>query len=137
MKQVLAALLVAALVSISSTSALASELESKPKIEVKNELKSDEMCQQYVTGLFTDISKAEQVGMQALRVSLNRIGDTHPQYLTIATQIAFGTALDDAGHRRVGQYINSMCTQDGSVLFDIVYEMLLNESIRLSKESVK
>ncbi len=75
--------------------------------------------------------------MQALRVSLNRIGDTHPQYLTIATQIAFGTALDDAGHRRVGQYINSKCTQDGSVLFDIVYEMLLTESMRLSKESAK
>lgn len=128
MKQVIIRILVISLVIVNS-SALASE--------PKSELKSDEMCQQYVTGLFTDISKAEQVGMQALRVSLNRIGDTHPQYLNIATQIAFGTALDDAGHRRVGQYINSMCTQDGSVLFDIVYEMLLTESMRLSKESAK
>lgn len=99
-----------------------------------NNLKSDEMCQQYVSGLYADISKAEEVGMQALRLSLNRIADTHPQYLTIATQIAFGTALDDAGHRRVGQYINAMCTQEGSVLVDITYEMLITESIRLSKE---
>jgi hypothetical protein len=98
-----------------------------------SDLKSDEMCQQYVTGLFTDITQAEQIGMQALRVSLNRIGDTHPEYLEMATQIAFGTALDDAGHRRVGQYINAMCTQDGTVLNDIVYEVLLKESISLSK----
>ena len=118
---------------IARTSVFASELDS----ETKSSLKSDARCQQYVTGLFTDISQAEQIGMQSLRVSLNRIGDTHPQYLTIATQIAFGTALDDAGHRRVGQYINSKCTQDGSVLFDIVYEMLLTESMRLSKESAK
>jgi hypothetical protein len=132
MKKILIKVLAISFVIANSTA-----FATEPKSEPKSKLKSDEMCQQYVTGLFTDISKAEQVGMQALRVSLNRIGDTHPQYLTIATQIAFGTALDDAGHRRVGQYINSMCTQDGSVLFDIVYEMLLNESIRLSKESVK
>jgi hypothetical protein len=136
MKQILIAIVSFSLV-LASTSALASEQENKPKIEVKNELKSDEMCQQYVTGLYTDISKAEQVGMQALRVSLNRIGDTHPEYLEMATQIAFGTALDDAGHRRVGQYINAMCTKEDSVLFDIVYEMLLTESIRLSKEVVQ
>jgi hypothetical protein len=123
--------------AITCAPTLASELEDKPKIAVKSELKSDEMCQQYVTGLFTDISQAEQVGMKALRVSLNRIGGTHPQYLNIATQIAFGTALDDAGHRRVGQHINSMCTQDGSVLVDIVYDILLTESIRLSNNSVK
>ncbi len=132
MKQILVVLLVAALVGFSSTSALASEL----KVESESSLKSDEMCQQYVTGLFTDISQAEQVGMQALRVSLNRIADTHPEYLQIATQIAFGTALDDEGHRRVGQYINAKCTQDGSVLIDITYEVLLNESIRLTKESM-
>ena len=103
------------LVAITRTSVLASELKDEPK----SDLKSDEMCSQYVTGLFTDIYQTEQVGMQALRVSLNRIGDTHPEYLKIATQIVFGAALDDAGHRRVGQYINSMCTQAGSVLSDI------------------
>ena len=54
--------------------------------------------------------------MQALRVSLNRIADLHPEYSTIANQIVFGTALDDEGHRRVGQHINYMCTQDGTVL---------------------
>ena len=129
MKQVLVALLFV----ITSTSALASELESEPK----SSLKSDEMCQQYVNGLFTDISQAEQVGMQALRVSLNRIGDTHPKYLEMATQIAFGAALNDEGHRRVGQYINAMCTQDGAVLNDIVYDVLLKESIQLSKGKAK
>jgi hypothetical protein len=125
------------LAGISSTSVLASEPNNELKNEPKNELKSDEMCQQYVTGLFTDISKAEQVGMQALRVSLNRIGDTHPEYLEIATQIAFGTALNDEGHRRVGQYINAMCTQEAVVLNDIVYDMLLKESIKLSEAKGK
>ncbi|MEW6996202.1 hypothetical protein AADZ86_00650 [Colwelliaceae bacterium BS250] len=129
MKQILITILLV----ITSTSVLASELESEPK----SSLKSDEMCQQYVTGLFTDISQAEQVGMQALRVSLNRIADTHPEYLDIATQVAFGTALDDKGHRRVGQYINAMCTQDGSVLNDIVYDVLLKESIKLSEGKAK
>ncbi len=127
MKQILVVLLLVT----TSTSTLA----SKSKNEPKSSLKSDEMCQQYVTGLYTDISQAEQVGMQALRVSLNRIGDNNPEYLEMATQIAFGTALDDAGHRRVGQYINAMCTKEGSVLINITYEMLLTESIRLSKEA--
>jgi hypothetical protein len=39
------------------------------------------MCQQYVTGLPTDITKAEQLGMQALRVSLNCVDDINPEYL--------------------------------------------------------
>jgi hypothetical protein len=97
-------------------------------------LKSDSMCQEYLTGITTNVQLAERVGMRALRVSLNRIADTHPEYSDMATQVAFGTALDDDGHLRVGQHINYMCTQDGAVLFDLVYEVLLNESIRLSKK---
>ncbi|TRX58043.1 hypothetical protein [Thalassomonas sp. M1454] len=99
-----------------------------------SELKSDEMCQKYINNLFTDVHIAEQVGMQALRVSLNRISDEHPEYLNIATEIAFGTALDDAGHARVGSYINVMCTKEGTVLMDLVYKILLEESIRITKE---
>ena len=98
------------------------------------ELKSDQMCQDYLKGLFGDIRIAEEVGMQALQVSLNRIADTHPEHLELATQIAFGTALDDAGHRRVGQYINAMCTKEGTILIDLVYEVLLTESKRIAKE---
>lgn len=101
-----------------------------------SDLKSDEMCQQYVSGLFNDIQSAETVGMHALRVALNRIADTHPHYHEMATQVVFGKALDDDGHRRVGQHINYMCTQDGTVLIDLAYDVLLTESIRLSKESL-
>ncbi|WNC73873.1 hypothetical protein RGQ13_07740 [Thalassotalea psychrophila] len=96
-------------------------------------LKSDEMCQQYITGLVTDIHLAETVGLQALRVAVNRIADTHPQYHEMANQVAFGKALDDDGHRRVGQHINYMCTQDGTELIDLTYKILLTESIRLKK----
>lgn len=98
-------------------------------------LNSDEMCQQYITGLVNNVSVAENVGMQALRVALNRIADNHPEYYDMANQVAFGTALDDEGHRRVGQHINYMCTQDGTVLNDLAYEVLLTETIRLSQES--
>ncbi|PMG08561.1 hypothetical protein BCV00_18675 [Vibrio breoganii] len=96
-------------------------------------LKSDEMCQDYLVGITNDVQLAEKVGMHALRVSLNRIADSHPEYLEIANQIAFGTALSEDGHRRVGQHINYMCTQDGTVLTDLVYDVLLEESIRISK----
>jgi hypothetical protein len=136
MKQILIAPLVVLLFVITSTLVLASEPNNALEIEPKSSLKSDEMCQKYITGLFTDIYQSEQVGMQALRVSLNRIGDTHPEYLEIATQIAFGTVLNDEGHRRVGQYINAMCTQEGAVLNDITYKALLEESIRMTKESI-
>ncbi|GEA52291.1 hypothetical protein VIN01S_30950 [Vibrio inusitatus NBRC 102082] len=98
---------------------------------VASELNSDEMCQVYITELFRNVSQAEEVGMKALRLSLNKMADEHPEYLDIATQIAFGTALDDAGHLRVGQHINYGCTQDEAVLADIVYNALLKESIRL------
>ena len=97
-------------------------------------LKSDEMCQEYLLGLTTDIHIAERVGIQALRVSLNRIADNHPEYLALANDVAFGTALDDAGHGRVGSHINYMCTQDGTVLTDLVYKVLLEETIRISNE---
>lgn len=70
----------------------------------------------------------------ALRVALNRIADTHPQYHDMANQVAFGTALDVDGHSRVGQHINYMCTQDGTVLIDLTYDVLLTESIKLSEE---
>lgn len=97
-------------------------------------LKSDEMCQEYLLGLTTDIHIAERVGIQALRVSLNRIADNHPEYLALANEVAFGTALDDAGHSRLGSHINYMCTQDGTVLIDLVYKVLLEETIRISNE---
>lgn len=115
-------LTIAILLILTSTSTIASNL------------KSDEMCQQYVTGLANNIPLAENVAMHALRVSLNRIADTHPEYFDIANQIAFGTALSEEGHRRTGSYINYECTQEGSVLNDLTYEVLLTESIRIIKE---
>ena len=103
------------------------------KASFASDLKSDDMCQQYVNGLFTDVNLASNVGMQSLRVALNRIADSHPEYLEMATNIAFGNALDEKGHRRVGQHINYMCTQDGSKLNDLIYDVLLSETIKLIK----
>ena len=94
-------------------------------------LESDDMCQKYVDNLFTNIKQSEAIGMQSLRVVLNRIADNHPEYLDIATQIAFGDALNEEGHRRVGQYINASCTKKGEVLNDILYEVLLSEAKKL------
>ena len=71
--------------------------------------------------------------MQSLRIAVNHIADNHPEYLEMATNIAFGNALDEKGHRRVGQHINYMCTQDGSNLNDLIYDILLKETIRLIK----
>ncbi|MDG1733991.1 MAG: hypothetical protein P8M49_09380 [Thalassotalea sp.] len=97
-------------------------------------LKSDEMCQTYLSGLTGNIVIAENVGMHAMRLSINRIADTHPEYYELAQEIVFGTALSEEGHRRVGSYINYMCTQDGSVLVDLMYKVLLEESIRITNE---
>ena len=103
-------------------------------VNAVSNINSDKMCQQYLSGLANNIHLAENIGMQALRVSLNRMADEQPQYFDIANEIAFGTALDEAGHQRTGSSINYQCTQDGAVLNDIAFDTLLAESIRLSKE---